>query len=303
MFKSFKSKKNFWKKNKLMNSTRPACGPRPLNEIPAQGPCHGARGWSPRPRPALWCGFCQWTGGPCLSGVAAWAIGRRGHTVGQGEGEWNSLEWHDTGERGGVGFDGGGRRRRGTSGGRQSGPGVPAAPREVGDELGADRGGKGWLVVTLTENGPAVEQRAGAGEKFKFGKLWPTRRTRWTRRAPVSVRAPSGWLGRSGEAVDVTVAVGLGQTEMETKRRLCLFLREEEKGREMASWSPYRGGGRAGLEGALARAALQSRGAWRATETSGNWQVGPAEKIQFKTSNASNLIWPKHYLPKLEKLE
>jgi hypothetical protein len=32
--------------------------------------------------------------------------------------------------------------------------------------------------VTLTENGPAVEQRAGVGEKFKFGKLWPTRRTR-----------------------------------------------------------------------------------------------------------------------------
>jgi hypothetical protein len=30
---------------------------------------------------------------------------------------------------------------------------------------------------------------------------------------------------------------------------------------------------------------------------------GPHDKIQFKTSNGSNLIWPKHYLPNLKKME
>jgi hypothetical protein len=30
---------------------------------------------------------------------------------------------------------------------------------------------------------------------------------------------------------------------------------------------------------------------------------GPRDKIQFKTSNDSNLIWPKHYLPKLKNLK
>jgi hypothetical protein len=86
-------------------------------------------------------------------------------------------------------------------------------------------------MATLTENGAAAEQRAGVGEKFKFRKLWPIRRMRWARRAPVSVRAPSRWLGRSGEAVDATVTVELGLAAMAAEGRLCLFLSEEEKGR------------------------------------------------------------------------
>jgi hypothetical protein len=53
---------------------------------------------------------------------------------------------------------------------------------EKGESLGIVDG-EGWLAAVIMENGVAIEQGTGSGEKLKYGWIEATQKTWWARGA------------------------------------------------------------------------------------------------------------------------
>jgi hypothetical protein len=59
---------------------------------------------------------------------------------------------------------------------------VPTVSHEKGESLGIVDG-EGWLAAVIMENGVAIEQGTGSGEKLKYGWIEATQKTWWARGA------------------------------------------------------------------------------------------------------------------------